>query len=137
MLAGVAAAVTAVVRIAVAHPSATADHSHHVFSVLFAVILTGYIALAVRTPDRADQPVAAPWWGLTAGLAVGVADIGAYPHNGYPDIASYLLSDDITGAIVGGLVFYPLALVLFALIGAAAGARLRQLGPKRTLDTTP
>src|SRR5262249_9164724 len=44
-LAGVAAAVAAVVRIAVAYPAATTDRTH-AFSVLFALALAGRLALA-------------------------------------------------------------------------------------------
>jgi len=51
-LAGVAAAVAAVARIAVAHPAATTDRTH-VFSVLFALALTGCVALALSPVGRA------------------------------------------------------------------------------------
>jgi hypothetical protein len=52
-LAGVAATITAVVRVAATHPTATSDHTH-VFSVLFAFTLTGYLALAL-TPDHLGE----------------------------------------------------------------------------------
>jgi hypothetical protein len=215
-LAALGAAVAVVVRIAAAHPSATTDHSHHLFSVLFAVTLTGYVAVAMRTPGRGGQPTAAPLWGLGGGLAIGVAsiaiattttgtasgitalvspfgvaatfaaatgaaatagdraagiragmltailgalirftvdlttllqahhpiltnsyDIGAFPHSGYPDIASYLLSDAIAGGILGGLLLYPLLLSAVALIGAAAGARLHRPACRRTVHPLP
>jgi len=75
-LAGVAAAVAAVVRIAVAYPAATID-STHVFSVLFALALTGCLALALSPVSRAG-PVdpASPanavlWWALAGALASG------------------------------------------------------------------
>jgi hypothetical protein len=54
-------------------------------------------------------------------------DIAAFPRSGYPDAASYLLSDAIGGAILGGFVLSPVALGTLALLGAAAGTRLRRL----------
>lgn len=59
-------------------------------------------------------------------------DIAAFPHSGYPDAASYLLSDAIGGAILSGFVLSPIALGALALLGAAAGARLRQLRAGQT-----
>jgi hypothetical protein len=53
-------------------------------------------------------------------------DIAAYPHSGYPDIASYLLSDTIGGNILVGFVLYPVTLSVVARIGAAAGTHLRR-----------
>ena len=202
-LAGVAAAIIAVTRIAVAHPTAAAD-GNHVFSVVFAFALAGYLAFAF-TPYRLDQHARTVlWWALAAALVggavwivialaepvqpdgitgypwlVGVAvtlaasigaaaatgsglagaragllaailsapmyfatdltailqaghytltnsyDIAAYPHSGYPDVASYLLSDAIAGDILGGLVLYPIVLLALAMLGASAGTRLR------------
>jgi hypothetical protein len=52
-------------------------------------------------------------------------DIAAYPHSGYPDIASYLLSDAAAGSILAGLVLYPVSWLLLAVLGAAAGSSLR------------
>jgi hypothetical protein len=75
-LAGVAAAVAAVVRIAVAYPAATTDRTH-VFSVLFALALTGCLALAlspVRRTGPADMVQSADtvlWWALAGVLASG------------------------------------------------------------------
>lgn len=209
-LAGVAATITTVVRVAAAHPTATADATH-VFSILFALILTGYLALALaplRPDDHADT---LRWWaiagalvsgtvwivsaltdpvtvagvtalispagaaatlvvsigasavtgnrriGFRAGLLTAVLgapilfavdmtellqvhqftltdpyDVAAYPHSGYPDVASYILSDAIGGHIIGGLVLYPIALLALALLGAAAGSGLQQLIPRHT-----
>jgi hypothetical protein len=53
-------------------------------------------------------------------------DIAAYPGSGYHDIASYILSDAVTGDIISGLLLYPLSWLLPAALGAAAGADLRQ-----------
>jgi hypothetical protein len=198
-LGGLAATVTTVVQIAGAHPSATTDHTH-VFSVLLALIISGYLAAAL-TPRRTMRHARAVlWWALaataTAGTVwivialttsttaggvtglispVGIAatlaasigaaatgrdtaagtragvltailtapihfavtmttfvhmrhwtltdpyDIAAYPHSGYPDIASYLLGDILGGNIIAGLIFYPVIALVVARIGAAIG----------------
>lgn len=52
-------------------------------------------------------------------------DIAAYPHSGYPDVASYLLSDTIAGNIVS-LVVTPLAMSAIAVLAAAAAPHLRR-----------
>ena len=54
-------------------------------------------------------------------------DVAAFPHSGYPDVASYLLSDSMAGDVLVGLVAYPLVLSVVALAastlpGAGAGA---------------
>ena len=46
-------------------------------------------------------------------------DVAAFPHSGYPDVASYLLSDSMAGDVLVGLVAYPLVLSLVALAGSA------------------
>lgn len=56
-------------------------------------------------------------------------DIAAYPHSGYPDVASYLLSDTIAGEIITGLILYPVTLLVLALLGAAVGSRLNRRAP--------
>ena len=190
-LAAVTAAIVSVARIAVAHPPAAAD-STHVFAVLFAVALAGYLAFAL-TRSR-GQASAVLWWALGAALASGAVwtvidlttpvmpvgitgylwpvgaaavlaasvgaaaatgdapagaragaltavliapmhfaadltalvqaghytlttsyDVAAFPHSGYPDVASYLLSDAMAGDVLVGLVLYPLVLCLLAL----------------------
>jgi hypothetical protein len=55
-------------------------------------------------------------------------DLAAFPHSGYPDVASYLLSDAIGGGIVSGLVIYPIAMLALATLGAVATGGLR--GPR-------
>jgi len=50
-------------------------------------------------------------------------DIAAFPHSGYPDVASYLLSDALGGAILGGMLIYSVLTVAAALFGATLGAR--------------
>ena len=187
----VAAAIVSVARIAVAHPAAAADNTH-VFAVLFAAALAGYLAFAL-TRSRGQARVVL-WWALGTALAsgaiwtvidlttpvtpvgitgylwpvgaaavlaasVGAAaatgdapagaragaltavliapmhfaadltalvqaghytlttsyDVAAFPHSGYPDVASYLLSDAMAGDVLVGLVLYPLVLCLLAL----------------------
>ena len=208
-MAGAAAAVAVVTRIAAAHPAATTDDSH-VFSILFALTLVGYLALGLTPPRLGDHPDTVLWWALAATLAsaagwaaavlatpaatagvigylspAGVAaalaasagasavtrsraagaragllavvlgapvhfavaltailhvrhytlttpyDLAAYPHSGYPDVASYLLSDALGGNIIG-LVLYPIPLLALALLGAMAGTGLRRLATGRT-----
>jgi hypothetical protein len=206
-VAGVTAAVVTVVRAAAAHPAATTDGTH-VFSILFAIILTAYLAVALTPPHLGGHRDTVLWWALGGTLASGVAaavtapanatgvigilppaaaaavlavsigasaatrsrqaglwaglltaalgapinfgidltailqlhhyvlttpyDVAAYVHSGYPDVASYLLSDSIAGGILSGLVLYPLALIGLALLGAAAGTSLHRLATRRT-----
>jgi hypothetical protein len=49
-------------------------------------------------------------------------DVAAYPRSGYPDVASYVLSDTVAGNVVG-LVVTPLAMCAVAVVGAALAAR--------------
>jgi hypothetical protein len=58
-------------------------------------------------------------------------DIARYPHSGYPDTASYLLSDDIGGDIYGGLALYPISWLFTAALGAAVGIDLRKFTARR------
>lgn len=53
-------------------------------------------------------------------------DIAQYPHSGYPDVASFVLSDTMAGGIIAGLVMYPLVLVCVGLLGGAIGSALRR-----------
>jgi hypothetical protein len=48
-------------------------------------------------------------------------DVAAYPHSGYPDVASYLLSDTMAGEIITGLVAFPLVLAAIAVLAASWG----------------
>jgi len=69
-LAGLVAAVAVVFRIGAVHPTATVDHTHYVFSILFALVLTGYLALALTRRSSAIRPTpdcggrCAPRWPL-------------------------------------------------------------------------
>ena len=71
-LTGVAAAVATVARTAVAYPAATTDRTH-VFSVLFAAALAGYLAVALGPFWAAGRRDTALWWALAGGLASGAA----------------------------------------------------------------
>jgi hypothetical protein len=51
----------------------------------------------------------------------GAYDIAAFPHSGYPDVASYLLSDALGGAILGSMLIYSAVTIAATLLGAAAG----------------
>ncbi|WP_426512776.1 hypothetical protein ACPPVO_20335 [Dactylosporangium sp. McL0621] len=196
-LAGVAAAVAVVVAIAAVHPAATADDAH-VLTVVFALVLTAYLVVALAPPRGGADTPAVLWWGLGGAVAAAVAwtargltggvaplvppvaaavvlfvavgaalraddraagvragwlavvlaaplhfalglgvvlgqgrfalgtayDVAAFPHSGYPDVASYVLGDAIGGNLIAGLVLTPLLLGGLALLGAAAGPRL-------------
>ncbi len=207
-LIAVGATLATAVRVAVHHPTATADGTH-AFSVLFAVVLAGYLAFALTPPRPGRQANALLLWSLAAALAAGGAwiavaathpaagtgvigllspvsavavlvasvgaaattrsmpagiraglltialtapmhfaaditgllqvnhymltdpyDVAAFARGGYPDVASYLLSDALGGEIISGFVLYPVALLALALLGSAAGTRLDRLGTR-------
>jgi hypothetical protein len=202
--AGVAGTIASAVRVAWLHPTATADGTH-VYGVVLAILLAGYLAIALAGPRLGDRTDAVLWWALAGALAtsaywivsaviapppddgvemfaplVSVAatlvvsagagaasgnlatgaraglltavlagpvrftvdlttllqqhtytltnayDLAKYPHSGYPDVASYLMSDALGGEIISGLVLLPVALLAIALLGAAAGSGLRR-----------
>lgn len=50
-------------------------------------------------------------------------DIAAFPHSGYPDVASYLLSDALGGAILSSMLIYSVLAIAATLLGAAMGTR--------------
>jgi hypothetical protein len=212
-LVGLVAAVGMVLRIGMGYPTATVDHTHHVFSILFALIVTGYLALALTPPQLDDSRDTGLWWALCAALAAGAVwigiavttpvdaegilpalepvaaaaalaasigaattrslpagvraglltailaapihfsvdlagmlhlrtyaltdpyDINAYPHSGYPDVASYLLSDRVGGDIAT-LVILPITMLALALLGAAAGSGLHRWAVRRSPHPT-
>ena len=128
-LAGVAAAVAAVARIALAYPAATTDRTH-VFSVLFALALTGCVAIAL-SPVRRAGPMdpSAPadtvlWWALAGALASGA---------GWAAVAV------TTPATTGGTsaLMWPVgtAVTLAVSAGAAATTRSRLAGLQAGLLT--
>src|SRR5215470_392959 len=135
-LAGVAAAVAALVRIAAADPPATTD-STHVFSILSALALIGYLTLALTPPRLSDvnrrlaggvdrRPAnTALWWGLAAALAGGaVWTVAALADPAAPEGITGLLSP------VG------VATTLAAAAGASAATGSRQAGAQAGLLAT-
>jgi hypothetical protein len=83
---------------------------------------------AVWTVSALVMPVSATGVaGLTGILQAGhftltnAYDVAAYPHSGYPDVASYLLSDTMAGEIITGLVAFPLVLAAIAVLAASWG----------------
>ncbi len=194
-VAGVLAAVGAVVAIAAIHPTATRDQTH-VFSVVLAAALCGYLIAGLSSAPASGAAHATVLAAVAASLAVGAStvllpaqavsapispiiaaatlattlgvgaatgnraaatrtglltavlstpihfaaglimaryshpavltnpyDIAAYPHSGYPDVASYLLSDTIAGNIVS-LVITPVAMSAIVVVTAAVAPRL-------------
>jgi hypothetical protein len=202
--AGVAGTIVSAVRVAWLHPTATADGTH-VYAIAFAVVLTGYLAIALARPRLGDRTDTVLWWALagalvtsaswiveavvapvradgiepfaplasvvttllvsagaaraTGTLATGVRagllgvilagpvrftvdlttllrqhsytltnayDLAKYPKSGFPDVASYLISDALGGEIIGNLVLLPIVLLVIALLGASVGTGLRR-----------
>jgi hypothetical protein len=190
-LLGVATTIAELVRIAVIHPAATTDPTH-AYSIALAIILFGYLAIAISARRR----LGTLWWVAVASMAGAAAstvaaltlpagplvpvlavaavavlvatagvgatthdraaarraglltvaltapmhvatdllsmlrvheftladpyDIASFAHSGFPDVASYVLSDAIGGEIISGLVLQPAILALVAILGAAA-----------------
>jgi len=201
--AGATSTIVTVVIVARAHPAATSDPSH-LYAVVLAVVLAGYLVLATASAPAASGAV---WWGLAGAAASGLAwaallpshatveglglqlwpvggiaallasiaaarthrqtkagaraaltaaivsaplfftldlarvltlhqyvltapyDIAHYPHSGFPDVASFVLSDTLGGGVVGVLVMYPLALLGVGTLGGIIGAAGRRPHP--------
>jgi hypothetical protein len=51
-------------------------------------------------------------------------DIAQYPHSGYPDVASFVLSDTLAGGVISVLVMYPVVLTAVGLLGGGIGSGL-------------
>jgi hypothetical protein len=107
-VAALAGTLVAVSRVARAHPTATADGTH-VYSILFAAALAGYLIVALALPrsgERSDTPL---WWALAATIGDAATWIGI------------ALTVPATASGVVGLVSPVAAVaVLAASIGAAA-----------------
>lgn len=82
----------------------------------------GLLTALISAPIHAATTIIAVQYAHPA-ILTNPYDIAAYPRSGYPDIASYLLSDTVAGTIVT-LVATPLVAYLLA-VAAAAAARLR------------
>jgi hypothetical protein len=63
-------------------------------------------------------------------------DIAQYPSSGFPDVASFVLSDTLAGGIISVLVMYPFVLTAVGVLGAVIGSGLRRLF-YRTAASTP
>src|SRR5262245_7731270 len=123
-LAGLVAAAGMVLRIGVMYPAATVDHTHHVFSIMFALILTGYLALALTPPQLGDPRDIGLWWALGTALASGAVWIG---------IAVTTPVD--AEAILPALEPVAAAAALAASIGAATVTRSLAAGVRAGLPT--
>jgi hypothetical protein len=53
----------------------------------------------------------------------GKYDVAAFPHSGYPTVASYLISDALGGAILASMLIASVLMITTTLLGAAIGAR--------------
>jgi hypothetical protein len=62
-------------------------------------------------------------------------DIDAYPRSGFPDVASFLLSDRVGGDIAI-LVIFPITMLALALVGAAVGSGLHRWAGRHSPHTT-
>jgi hypothetical protein len=58
-------------------------------------------------------------------------DIAEYPHSGYPDVASFVLSDALAGGVISVLVMFPLVLTAVGVFGGGIGSGLRRLFDRR------
>lgn len=88
-------------------------------------LLTGVLGALLRFAVDLTAILQVHHYALT-----GPHDVAAYAHSGYPSVASYVLSDTLAGSILGGLVLYPVGLLGIVLLGATAGAGLRQLAAR-------
>lgn len=83
-------------------------------------MLTAMLAAPLQFGVTTISLLAVPHWTLTA------YDRLAYLRSGYPDIASYAISDAIGGHVIAGILIGPLTLGLVASIGGTAAAALRR-----------
>src|SRR5262249_18172580 len=56
-------------------------------------------------------------------------DQAQYARSGFPTIASYLISDNLGGYIIMGMVLYPIGLIGISILSAACGGRGRWAVP--------
>jgi hypothetical protein len=113
LISPIAATVTLVISIGAA--AAVRSRATGVRAGLLTVVLAAPIQFAIT----AARLLQTQQWGLS-----NPYDAAAYPHSGYPDIASYMISDALGGNIIAGVLLGPLALAAIALIGAAIGLRV-------------
>jgi hypothetical protein len=89
----------------------------------------GLLVAILSAPVHFAMTVTAQLYGRSWTLT-NPYDIAAYPHSGYPDVASYLLSDTLEGNIIS-LVVTPLLMYVLAAAGAALAPGTGE--PKRRL----
>jgi hypothetical protein len=147
---GGAVASTAVwVVIAIAVPFDTEQVTGYFSPVSAGAVLVVSVCVAASTrsmPAGAKAGVVAAVLGAPIHFAIDMSallqlqhyalsdpfDVAAYSHSGFPTVASYLISDTLGGYIIVGLFLGPIALTGLALLGGAAGARLRPATPGRS-----
>jgi hypothetical protein len=89
-----------------------------------AALLTAFLSAPIHVAIDLTTLLRASDYTLTSPY-----DKAAYPHSGFPDVASYLLSDTLGGEIIGGLMLYPIILLLCGLLGTLAGDGFRRHAP--------
>jgi hypothetical protein len=52
-------------------------------------------------------------------------DVAQFPRSGFPDVASFVLSDTLGGGIISVLIMYPAVLGAIGLLGGALGTLRR------------
>jgi hypothetical protein len=123
-LAGAVATITTVVWIAVAPPSATTDPTH-LFSVLFALILTVYLAVALA-PRRLDDHVdTLRWWAIVGALVSGAVWV----------VSTLTAPVTAAGGVTGWVSPVGAAATLAVSIGASAITHSRRTGIRAGLLT--
>jgi hypothetical protein len=58
-------------------------------------------------------------------------DLAEYPRSGFPDVASFVLSDTLAGGVISVLVMYPFVLTAVGVLGGVIGSGLRRLVERR------
>ncbi|HKT01198.1 MAG TPA: hypothetical protein VJT31_16865 [Rugosimonospora sp.] len=123
LVAAAATAVAVVARVDATHPTPARDYSTQ-FGILFALLLTGYLALAVTPPRLRDTTNTALWWAAGGALAAGAAWIGiALSSPVDPNGIQPLLNPVVAGS------------VLAVSLGAAATTRTLFIGVRAGLLT--
>jgi hypothetical protein len=85
-------------------------------------VRAGLLVAALTAPVRFAVDITA-LLGVNRYTLTGRYDIAAFSRSGYPDAASYLLSDALGGAILSGMLIASVLTVAASMLGAAAGAR--------------
>jgi hypothetical protein len=83
-------------------------------------LLTALLAAPIQFAIAAAALLRVHDWRLTSRY-----DRYAYPHSGYPDIASYMISDSLGGHLISGMLIGPLVLGAVSVVGATIAFRAR------------